>query len=309
MNNTCICVGRCIEDARRKKMKRARDTVDDGGPSVSGTAKEEIDVTLDSDEEAPKTVAPNTVIRVTVVNRDSTDPGQRINVVSGTPFPEFRSMLFGLVDDKTKMITFLDGQSDECEMTTTRDLKDLFDMAAEEAKMRSCSTIIAKVYVATRGGGGGAHGGGHGGPMGGIVGSAIGGRGGGAVRGWCGGGGVVGGGGSGGSNGSRAGGGGGGGRVGQRQPLLFGDGSMFANGNRSLVEGGLHLVTGLEVNKRLLYDHFLDGKVSVQYFLRMARGGGAISWEWPKRGGAAHLAGLIEFAERVHARPSEDPFA
>ena len=57
-------------------MKRARDTVDDGGPSVSGTAKEEIDVTLDSDEEAPKTVAPNTVIRVTVVNRDSTDPGK-----------------------------------------------------------------------------------------------------------------------------------------------------------------------------------------------------------------------------------------
>ena len=192
-------------------MKRARDTVDDGGPSVSGTAKEEIDVTLDSDEEAPKTVAPNTVIRVTVVNRDSTDPGQRIDVVSGTPFPEFRSMLFGLVDDHTKLITFLDGQSDACEMTTTRDLKDLFDMAAEEAKMRSCSTIIAKVYVATRGGGGGAHGGGHGGPMGGIVGSAIGGRGGGAVRGWCGGGGVVGGGSSGGSNGSRAGGGGGGG--------------------------------------------------------------------------------------------------
>ena len=308
--NTYICVGRFIEDAWRKKMKRARDTVDDGGRPVSGTAKEEIDVTLDSDEEAPKTVAPNTVIRVTVVNRDSTDPGKRMNVVSGTPFPEFRSMLFGLVDDHTKLITFLDGQSDECEMTTTRDLKDLFDMAAEEAKMRSCSTIIAKVYVATRGGGGGAHGGGHGGPMGGIVGSAIGGRGGGSGRGWCGGGGVVGGGSSGGSNGSRAGGGGGGGRVGQRQPLLFGDGSMFANGNRSLVEGGLHLDTGLEANKRLLYEHFLDGKVSVQYFLRMARGGGAISREWPKRGGgAAHLAGLIEFAERVQANPSEDPFA
>ena len=85
---------------------------------------------------------------------------------------------------------------------------------------------------------------------------------------------------------------------------------MFANGDFRLVEGGLHLDTGLEVNKRLLYEHFLDGKVSVQYFLRMARGGGAISSEWPKRGGgAAHLAGLIEFAERVQARPSEDPFA
>lgn len=150
-------------------MKRARDTGDDGGRPVSGTAKEEIDVSHDSDEEAPKTVAPNTVIRVTVVNRDRLGPGQRIDVVSGTPFPEFRTMLFGLVDDNTKSITFIDRQSDECEMTATRDLKDLFDLAAEEAKMRSCSTIIAKVYVATRGGGGGAHGGGHG-PVNGIVG-------------------------------------------------------------------------------------------------------------------------------------------
>ena len=71
----------------------------------------------------------------------------------------------------------------------------------------------------------------------------------------------------------------------------------------------MHHVTGLEANKRLLYEHFLDRKVSVEYFLEMAHNG-KISTNWPTYlGGRAHLDGLIEFAERVQANPSEDPFA
>ena len=76
-----------------------------------------------------------------------------------------------------------------------------------------------------------------------------------------------------------------------------------------LVEGGLRLANGLEANKRRLYEHFLDRKVSVKYFLGMARTG-RISTSWPAiDGGRAHLDGLIEFAEQVKAYPSEDPFA
>jgi hypothetical protein len=37
------------------------------------------------------------------------------------------------------------------------------------------------------------------------------------------------------------------------------------------VEGSLHHTTGLEANKRVLYEHFLDHKVSAAYFLNMAR--------------------------------------
>ena len=92
-----------------------------------------------------------------------------------------------------------------------------------------------------------------------------------------------------------------------RQPLLTGKGTMQMRGDNRLVEGSLHHSTGLEANKRLLYEHFLDHKVSVEYFLEMARNG-KISTTWPSIvGGRAHLDGLIEFAERVQA--SEDPFA
>ena len=53
----------------------------------------------------------------------------------------------------------------------------------------------------------------------------------------------------------------------------------------------------------------IDHKVSVEYFLDMARNG-KISTMWPSLpGGRAHLDGIIELAERVKARPSEDPFA
>jgi hypothetical protein len=84
---------------------------------------------------------------------------------------------------------------------------------------------------------------------------------------------------------------------------------MHANGDYRLVEGGLHHNTGLEANKQVLYEHFLDHKVSVEYFLDMARNG-KISTMWPSLpGGRAHLDGIIELAERVKARPSEDPFA
>ena len=94
-----------------------------------------------------------------------------------------------------------------------------------------------------------------------------------------------------------------------RQPLLTGKGTMQMRGDNRLVEGSLHHSTGLEANKRLLYEHFLDHKVSVQYFLDMAHNG-RISTSWPAiDGGRAHLDGLIEFAQRVQANPSEDPFA
>jgi len=84
---------------------------------------------------------------------------------------------------------------------------------------------------------------------------------------------------------------------------------MFARGDFQLVEGGLRLANGLEANKRRLYEHFLDHKVSVKYFLEMAHTG-KIASSWPKfPDGRAHLDGLIEFAERVKAYPSEDPFA
>jgi hypothetical protein len=84
---------------------------------------------------------------------------------------------------------------------------------------------------------------------------------------------------------------------------------MYARGDYQLVEGGLHLANGLEANKRRLYEHFLDRKVSVEYFLGMAHRG-KIASSWPKfHGGRAHLDGLIEFAERVQENPSEDPFA
>ena len=46
----------------------------------------------DSEDEAPKTA-----MRVTVVIRDSPGPAQRIDVASGTPFTEFRSMFLGLL--------------------------------------------------------------------------------------------------------------------------------------------------------------------------------------------------------------------
>ena len=84
---------------------------------------------------------------------------------------------------------------------------------------------------------------------------------------------------------------------------------MYARGDYQLVEGGLRLANGLEANKRRLYEHFLDQKVSVKYFLNMAHSG-KISESWPNfPGGRAHLDGLIEFAERVQENPSEDPFA
>ena len=264
-----------------------------------------VDVSADSDAESAKRK-----MQVKIVFQGSATPPSKLEIEKGkTNIKQFRGSVFGLRDAGEK-ITFRVGHV-TIEIGQGGDLSTLFDLADKEAEVSGQSEVVANVYVAAPNGEGGigAHGGVHV-SAGGVAGGAVGGRGGGAGRGWCGGGGVVGGGSSGGSNGSRAGGGGGGGRVGQRQPLLFGDGSMFANGNLRLVEGGLHLDTGLEANKRLLYEHFLDGKVSVQYFLRMARGGGAISSEWPKRGGgAAHLAGLIEFAERVQANPSEDPFA
>ena len=283
-------------------MKRGR--ADAAPRPVDVGSREVVDVSADSDAESAKRK-----MQVKIVFQGSATPPSKLEIEKGTTnIKQFRGSVFGLRDAGEK-ITFRVGHV-TIEIGQGGDLSTLFDLADKEAEVSGQSEVVANVYVAAPNGEGGigAHGGVHV-SAGGVAGGAVGGRGGGAGRGWCGGGGVVGGGSSGGSNGSRAGGGGGGGRVGQRQPLLFGDGSMFANGNRSLVEGGLHLVTGLEVNKRLLYDHFLDGKVSVQYFLRMARGGGAISWEWPNRGGAAHLAGLIEFAERVQANPSEDPFA
>jgi hypothetical protein len=84
---------------------------------------------------------------------------------------------------------------------------------------------------------------------------------------------------------------------------------MYAKGDFQLVEGGLRLANGLEANKRRLYEHFLDRKVSVKYFLDMALTG-KISTIWPEfPGGRAHLDGLIEFAERVQENPSDDPFA
>ena len=285
-------------------MKRGR-AADAAPRPVDVGSREVVDVSADSDAESAKRK-----MQVKIVFQGSATPPSKLEIEKGkTNIKQFRGSVFGLRDAGEK-ITFRVGHV-TIEIGQGGDLSTLFDLADKEAEVSGQSEVVANVYVAAPNGEGGigAHGGVHV-SAGGVAGGAVGGRGGGAGRGWCGGGGVVGGGGSsGGSNGSRAGGGGGGGRVGQRQPLLFGDGSMFANGNRSLVEGGLHLVTGLEVNKRLLYEHFLDGKVSVHYFLRMARGGGAISWEWPNRGGAAHLAGLIEFAERVQARPSEDPFA
>ena len=286
-------------------MKRGR-AVDAAPRPVDVGSREVVDVSADSDAESAKRK-----MQVKIVFQGSATPPSKLEIEKGkTNIKQFRGSVFGLRDAGEK-ITFRVGHV-TIEIGQGGDLSTLFDLADKEAEVSGQSEVVANVYEAAPNGEGGigAHGGVHV-SAGGVAGGAVGGRGGGAGRGWCGGGGVVGGGGSsGGSNGSRAGGGGGGGRVGQRQPLLFGDGSMFANGNRSLVEGGLHLDTGLEANKGLLYEHFLDGKVSVQYFLRMARGGGAISREWPKRGGgAAHLAGLIEFAERVHARPSEDPFA
>ena len=286
-------------------MKRGR-AADAAPRPVDVGSREVVDVSADSDAESAKRK-----MQVKIVFQGSATPPSKLEIEKGkTNIKQFRGSVFGLRDAGEK-ITFRVGHV-TIEIGQGGDLSTLFDLADKEAEVSGQSEVVANVYVAAPNGEGGigAHGGVHV-SAGGVAGGAVGGRGGGAGRGWCGGGGVVGGGGSsGGSNGSRAGGGGGGGRVGQRQPLLFGDGSMFANGNRSLVEGGLHLDTGLEANKGLLYEHFLDGKVSVQYFLRMARGGGAISREWPKRGGgAAHLAGLIEFAERVQARPSEDPFA
>ena len=284
-------------------MKRGR--ADAAPRPVDVGSREVVDVSADSDAESAKRK-----MQVKIVFQGSATPPSKLEIEKGTTnIKQFRGSVFGLRDAGEK-ITFRVGHV-TIEIGQGGDLSTLFDLADKEAEVSGQSEVVANVYVAAPNGEGGigAHGGVHV-SAGGVAGGAVGGRGGGSGRGWCGGGGVVGGGSSGGSNGSRAGGGGGGGRVGQRQPLLFGDGSMFANGNRSLVEGGLHLDTGLEANKGLLYEHFLDGKVSVQYFLRMARGGGAISREWPKRGGgAAQLAGLIEFAERVQANPSEDPFA
>ena len=290
--------------AKKTRMKRGR-AADAAPRPVDVGSREVVDVSADSDAESAKRK-----MQVKIVFQGSATPPSKLEIEKGkTNIKQFRGSVFGLRDAGEK-ITFRVGHV-TIEIGQGGDLSTLFDLADKEAEVSGQSEVVANVYEAAPNGEGGigAHGGVHV-SAGGVAGGAVGGRGGGAGRGWCGGGGVVGGGGSsGGSNGSRAGGGGGGGRVGQRQPLLFGDGSMFANGNRSLVEGGLHLDTGLEANKGLLYEHFLDGKVSVHYFLRMARGGGAISWEWPNRGGAAHLAGLIEFAERVQARPSEDPFA
>ena len=111
-----------------EKMKRARDTRDDGGRPVSGTAKEEIDVTGDSEEEAPTVEAPT--VRVTVMIQGSSDPAQRLNVKRGTPITTLRSMLFGVMDDG-QQVTFLDRDHEPCVMSDTADLRELFDMAAE----------------------------------------------------------------------------------------------------------------------------------------------------------------------------------
>ena len=107
------------------KMKRDR-AGDTAGPPV-GAAKEEIDVSLDSEEEATKKT-----MRVSVVIEGSANPAPRIEVTHGTPLTEFRRALFGVLDDG-QSISFKDRDSDMCEMTATSDLGELFEMAAEEA--------------------------------------------------------------------------------------------------------------------------------------------------------------------------------
>jgi len=254
-------------------------------------------------------------MQVDVVYQGSASPPLKMEIKEGkTTVQDVRRTLFGLRETGGK-ITFQVGHA-TIEFSQGGDLGILFDLAAKESGQ---SEVVANVYEAAPNGDGGVgpHGGVHVSARG-IAGGAVRGRGGrGAGRGWLpGGGGVVGRGGGGGGGGGSSGGGGGGrggggrgGRDGQRQPLLDGVGSMCAKGDFQLVEGGLKHATGLEANKRLLYEHFLNHKVSVQYFLRMARTG-IISTIWPAiDGGRAHLDGLIEFAEFVNAYPSEDPFA
>jgi hypothetical protein len=291
-------------------MKRAR-AGDDGAGPVDFGSREVVDVSADSDAEAAMRT-----IHVDVLFQGSASPPSTMEIKEGkTTVQDVRRTLFGLRDAGEKITFQVGGVT--IEFGQGGDLGILFDAAARVSGVSGQSEVVANVYEAPPNGDGGfgAHGGVHVSARG-VAGGAVRGRGGrGAGRGWLPGGGGVGGGGCGGGGGSSGGGGvgrgggGRGGRDGQRQPLLDGVGSMCANGDFQLVEGGLKDATGLEANKRLLYEHFLNHKVSVQYFLKMARTG-RISTSWPAiDGGRAHLDGLLEFAERVKAYPSEDPFA
>jgi hypothetical protein len=291
-------------------MKRARAGDDGPGPVVFGS-REVVDVSGDTDAE----VAMRTM-QLDVVFQGSASPPSKMEIKEGkTTVQDVRRTLLGLRDAGQKITFQVGGVT--IEFGQGGGLGTLFDLAAKESEEGGQSEVVANGYVAAPNGDGGigAHGGVHVSARG-IAGGAVRGRGGrGAGRGWLPGGGGVGGGGGGGGGGSSGGGGvgrgggGRGGRDGQRQPLLDGVGSMCANRDFQLVEGGLKHATGLEANKRLLYEHFLNHKVSVQYFLDMAHNG-RISTSWPAiDGGRAHLDGLIEFAERVKAYPSEDPFA